>query len=75
MANDAYQYCRSMSKDEFDLTEVGQSLPVVEKDAAWRLGGWVASTGQQRRNQGADGGSAVTKIRLMVKNSTSGEKS
>jgi len=75
MANDAYKYCRSVSKDKFDLTEVGQSLPVVEKDAAWRLGGWVASTGQQRRNQGADGGSAVTKIRLMVKNSTSGEKS
>jgi hypothetical protein len=37
------------------------------------LGGWVASTAQQRRSQGADGGSAVTKIRLMVKNSGAGD--
>jgi hypothetical protein len=51
------------------LTEAGQPLPVVKKDDAWKLGGWVASTAQQRRSQGADGGSAVTKIRLMVKSS------
>lgn len=55
------------------FTEAGQPLPVVKKDDAWRLGGWVASTAQQRRSQGADGGSAVTKIRLMVKNSGAGD--
>merc|ERR1711957_153565 len=75
MANDAYKYFKSINKDKVNLTEVGQPLPVVEKDIAWKLGGWVASTAQQRRNQGADGGSAVTKIRLVVKNSTAGEKS
>lgn len=57
------------------LTEAGQPLPVVEKDQAWKLGGWVASTAQQRRSQGADGGSAVTKIRLMVKSSGAGDDS
>lgn len=75
MAHDAYKCFKSASKDKVNLTEVGQPLPVVQKDAAWKLGGWVASTAQQRRNQGADGGSAVTKIRLMVKNSSVGEKS
>ena len=57
------------------LTDAGQPLPVVEKDQAWKLGGWVASTAQQRRSQGADGGSAVTKIRLMVKSSSAGDDS
>lgn len=70
MAGQAYKYSK-----QSNLTEVGQPLPVVEKDTAWKLGGWVASTAQQRRNQGADGGSAVTKIRLMVKSSTVGENS
>jgi len=75
MAHAAYTAFKAANKDKINLTEVGQPLPVVEKDAAWKLGGWVASTAQQRRNQGADGGSAVTKIRLVVKNSTAGEKS
>lgn len=74
MANDAYKYSKG-SKDSGKLTELGQPLPTVEKDAPWKLGGWVASTAHQRRTQGADGGSAVTKIRLMVKNSTAGESS
>lgn len=66
MAGEAYEYFKNSSK----LTEAGQPLPTVEKDAAWKLGGWVASAAQQRRAQGADGGSAVTKIRLMVKSSS-----
>jgi len=45
------------------LTEAGLPLPTAEKDSAWKLSGWVASTAQQRRAQGADGGGAVTKIR------------
>jgi hypothetical protein len=61
MASEAYNSCKKE-----DMTVVGQPLPLVKKDEAWRLGGWVASTAQQRRAQGADGGSAVTKIRLMV---------
>jgi len=46
--------------------DLGKPLPLVEKDAAWRSGGWVASTAQQRRAKGLDGGSAITKIRLTV---------
>lgn len=72
MASEAYKYFKS-SKDNINLAEAGQPLPVVEKDTAWKLGGWIASTAQQRRNQGADGGSAVTKIRLMVKSSGTSE--
>ena len=65
MASEAYSNCKKE-----DMTVVGQPLPLVQKDDAWRLGGWVASTSQQRRVQGADGGSAVTKIRLLVSKST-----
>jgi len=65
MASEAYSNCKKE-----DMTVVGQPLPLVKKDEAWRLGGWVASTSQQRRAQGADGGSAVTKIRLLVSKST-----
>ena len=72
MASKAYEYFKRENKNP---TDIGQPLPVVEKDAAWKLGGWVASTAQQRRAQGADGGSAVTKIRLMVKNSGGVESS
>lgn len=46
--------------------DIGKPLPLVAKDAAWRSGGWVASTAQQRRAKGLDGGSAITKIRLTV---------
>lgn len=65
MASEAYSNCKKE-----DMTVVGQPLPLVKKDDAWKLGGWVASTAQQRRAQGADGGSAVTKIRLLVSKST-----
>ena len=71
MYNIAYGYIKRTKAPVF--TEAGQPLPIVKKDGAWRLGGWVASTAQQRRSQGADGGSAVTKIRLMVKNSGAGD--
>ena len=74
MAGNAYQRFKD-TKGNMNLTEAGQPLPIVEKDAAWKLGGWVASTAQQRRSQGADGGSAVTKIRLMVKSSGAGDDS
>jgi hypothetical protein len=53
-----------------DPTVSMHPLPMVEKDQAWKLGGWLASTAQQRRVKGLDGGTAVTKIRLTVKNSS-----
>jgi len=70
MAGEAYKYFKTSKSDSANFAEAGQPLPVVEKDAAWKCGGWVASTAQQRRKQGADGGSAVSKIRLNVKSST-----
>ena len=63
MAGQAYNYAH---KPGANLADVGEPLPVLKKDVAWKMGGWVASTAHQRRAQGADGGSAVSKIRLSV---------
>lgn len=39
-------------------------LPLVVKDKAWVLGGWAASSAQQRREDRLDGGSSVSKFVL-----------
>lgn len=54
-----------------DMNEqgVGYPLPPVQRDNAFKQGGWIASTAQQRRAMTLDGGTAVTKIRLTVKSS------
>lgn len=49
---------------------IGQPLPPIQRDAAFKQGGWVASAAQQRRAMALDGGTVVTKIRLTVKSST-----
>jgi len=57
------------SKDSVTNTQgVNCPLHIVQKDLAWKHGGWVASAAQQRRHKGADGGSsvAVTKFRLSM---------
>ena len=46
---------------------IGQPLPPIERDAAFRHGGWIASAAKQRRVLGLDGGTVVTKLRLKVK--------
>lgn len=46
---------------------IGEPLPPVERDDAFKQGGWVASAAQQRRAAALDGGTAVTKVRLTVK--------
>jgi hypothetical protein len=51
---------------------IGQPLPPIERDAAFRQGGWIASAAQQRRAKALDGGTAVTKLRLTVKNTSEG---
>jgi hypothetical protein len=43
---------------------IGQPLPPIKRDLAFRQGGWIASSAQQRRATGLDGGTAVTKIRV-----------
>lgn len=48
---------------------IGQPLPPIERDPAFKQGGWIASASQQRRALALDGGTAVTKVRLTVKNS------
>lgn len=49
---------------------IGQPLPPIQRDAAFKQGGWIASASQQRRAMALDGGTVVTKIRLKVKSST-----
>lgn len=46
---------------------IGQPLPPIQRDNAFKQGGWSASAAQQRRALSLDGGHAVTKIRLTVK--------
>jgi hypothetical protein len=43
---------------------IGQPLPPISRDAAYKQGGWIASAAQQRRALALDGGTAVTKLRL-----------
>lgn len=47
---------------------IGQPLPPIERDASFKQGGWISSAAQQRRRLALDGGTAVTKLRLNVKN-------
>jgi hypothetical protein len=47
---------------------IGQPLPPIQRDAAFKQGGWIAAAAQQRRSMALDGGIAVTKLRLTVKN-------
>jgi hypothetical protein len=48
---------------------IGTPLPPIERDLSFKQGGWIASAAQQRRALALDGGTAVTKVRLTVKNS------
>jgi hypothetical protein len=43
---------------------IGQALPPIQRDSAFKSGGWIASASQQRRTMALDGGTAVTKLRL-----------
>lgn len=71
MAAKAYEYFERDHKN--NQAEIGRPLPLVEKNAAWKLGGWVASTAQQRREKNLDGGRAVRKINLHVQSKSSVE--
>lgn len=46
---------------------IGQPLPPIARDTAFKQGGWIASAAQQRRAMKLDGGSVVTKVRIKVK--------
>jgi hypothetical protein len=52
-----------------DDNVIGELLPPISRDSAFKQGGWVTSTTRQRRSMQLDGGMAVTKVRLTVKGS------
>jgi hypothetical protein len=43
---------------------IGQPLPPIKRDNAFKSGGWIALAAQQRRAKSLDGGTAATKLRL-----------
>lgn len=69
MANRSYEYYKTGKTTitaDVSATEqgIGQPLPPIQRDSAFKAGGWIASAAQQRRALALDGGTAVTKIRL-----------
>ena len=74
MATKAYNYWSKDGKRGLkDLSGaasqgLGHPLPPIEKDKAWKMGGWSASSAQQRRKMALDGGTAINRIRAKMKN-------
>lgn len=69
MAMKAYEYYKTgkvnLTQDASALEQgIGQPLPPIQRDSAFKAGGWIASSAQQRRALALDGGTAVTKLRL-----------
>jgi hypothetical protein len=71
MSRKAYDIYKSSKGTVHDVGAseqgIGQPLPPIQRDAAFKQGGWVSSAAQQRRALALDGGTAVTKLRLTVK--------
>ena len=77
MASKAYEYyqydkARKVLPDTALTIDqgVGQPLPMIVRDAAFKQGGWIASAAQQRRADKLDGGCKVTAVRLKMKSSS-----
>ena len=69
MASRAYEFnknAKSEAVTDSSAAEqgIGKALPPIERDGAFKAGGWIASAAQQRRRSGLDGGHAVSKIRI-----------
>ncbi|CAB9511471.1 Peptidase family M1 [Seminavis robusta] len=75
MAVKAYEYKKNSASSgtvvDASAAEqgLGQPLPPIQRDTAFKNGGWISSAAQQRRALALDGGTAVTKLRLTVKGS------
>ena len=71
MARKAYDIKATKGSTPIDVAAaeqgIGQPLPPIARDEAFKQGGWIASAAQQRRSMALDGGTVVTKIRLTVK--------
>ena len=70
MFTEAYADCKmkSPSGAEASVTvkAIGESLPPITRDAAFKAGGWIASSAQQRRKAILDGGVSISKIRARL---------
>jgi hypothetical protein len=69
MVTKAYEHTMEKKGASKDDNSIGDLLPPILRDNAFKQGGWVTSTSRQRRAMQLDGGMAVTKIRLTVKGS------
>ena len=67
----AYEYSMEKKGVIKDDNAIGDLLPPILRDSAFKQGGWVTSTSRQRRAMQLDGGSAVTKLQIRVKGSDS----
>lgn len=76
MAKKAFEFYKSSKGKVQDVAAaekgIGQPLPPIQRDTAFKQGGWTASAAQQRRALALDGGTAVTKVRLKVKSNSGG---
>jgi hypothetical protein len=73
MAQKAYSLFKTQGNNAATVVDaaaaeqgIGQPLPPIQRDMAFKQGGWIASAAQQRRAKALDGGTAVTKLRLKV---------
>ena len=68
MVSKAYERSRFQTSAKIDVAAkeqgIGEPLPPIERDAAFKQGGWISSAAQQRRDRHLDGGTAVTKLRV-----------
>lgn len=69
MAMKAYEY-HSVDKRGNQIKEdgIGEPLPPIQRDEAFKSGGWLAATARQRRAMALDGGQAMT-VKFSVKRS------
>ena len=73
MCSKRYEFSKAGGKGTVDAGAaeqgIGQPLPPIQRDNAFKSGGWIASAAHQRRALALDGGTAVPKLRLTVKGS------
>lgn len=67
MVTKAYEHTMEKKGGSKEDNAIGDLLPPILRDGAFKQGGWVASTSRQRRAMQLDGGMAVTKLQIRVK--------
>ncbi|KAI2508507.1 hypothetical protein MHU86_5906 [Fragilaria crotonensis] len=69
MVTKAYEHTMEKKGGNKEDNAIGDLLPPILRDNAFKQGGWVTSTSRQRRAMQLDGGIAVTKLQIRVKGS------